>query len=295
MVKPKVGAELVVWGMSPFGESRQELPDVLDEVSSLGYEGIEYLMQPFTGYSDPKGLLDTRGLAFAGLHTGHNTLDEKPSDIDLEFLRKMDGRYLIVSSGMNLMMENTVKNYRRSAKFMEKIGKKASKEGVKFCFHNHQHDMVDIDHNVSGMDIILEETTPEHVFLCVDTFWAKVAGVSPAEFIKENLDRVPYLHLKDGRIELGQLSTTEQMLQKQKVSQILKRMGITGQLDTTEQMLQKHKFLELGKGIVDFPAILEVAKSADIEWVVVEQDETDLSPKESMAISRNYLKERFEP
>jgi len=92
------------------------------------------LMQPFTGYSDPKGLLDTRGLAFAGLHTGHNTLDEKHFDIDLEFLRKIDGRHLIVSSGMNLMIEHTVKNYRRSAKFMEKIGQKTPNEASNFAF-----------------------------------------------------------------------------------------------------------------------------------------------------------------
>jgi len=30
-------------------------------------------------------------------------------------------------------------------------------------------------------------------------------------------------------------------------------------------------------------------KSADIEWYVVEQDRTDKTPKESMAISREYL------
>lgn len=263
MVKPKVGAELIVWGLSPLGESRRELPDVLDEVSSSGYEGIEYFMHPFTGYSDPKGLLDMKGLAFAGLHTGirGNSLDEEPFDIALEFLKKVDGRYLIVSG---IMTENTIENYRRSAKFMEKIGRKAAKQGVKFCFHNHWHEMVDIDRNVSGMDIILEETTPECVSLCVDTFWAKVGGVSPAEFIKENLDRVPYLHLKDGTIEVAR-----------------------------EETLPKTKFLELGRGIIDFPAIIEVVKSADIEWLVVEQDTTDLSPRESMAISRNYLKDRF--
>jgi len=59
--------------------------------------------------------------------------------------------------------------------------------------------------------------------------------------------------------------------------------------DGTEEGMRNYEFLELGQGIVDFPAIIEVVKSADIEWYVVEQDRTDKTPKESMAISREYL------
>ena len=57
--------------------------------------------------------------------------------------------------------------------------------------------------------------------------------------------------------------------------------------------MKKYEFLELGRGIVDFPSVFEVVKSADIEWYVVEQDRTDRTPKESMAISRRYLKGRL--
>jgi sugar phosphate isomerase/epimerase len=84
--------------------------------------------------------------------------------------------------------------------------------------------------------------------------------MSAVEFIKENLDRLGFLHLKDG----------------------------------TEEGFKKTEFVEIGNGIIDFPSIFELAKSADIEWYVVEHDRTNRSPKESMEISLRYIKEKLD-
>jgi len=247
MLKPKIGAQLIVWGNRPL----EDLPSVLEEVSSVGYEGIEAVLNVFEKVSDPKGLLTAKGLELAGIHMG---LNDKLVDGALGILGKLDGHYLLFSGAGG--KENTEENYRRSAKLLEKIGKKAAKQGVKVCYHNHWQEIVN---DAIGTKIICEETSPEHVSLCVDTYWVKCGGLSPADFIKEYLDRVAYLHLKDG----------------------------------TEEGMKKYEFLELGRGIVDFPSVFEVVKSAVIEWYVVEQDRTDRTPKESMAISRRYLKGRL--
>jgi len=247
MAKPKIGAQLIIWGKRPV----EDLPGVLDEVSSLRYDGIEAGINAFEKVSDPKGLLTMKGLTLAGIHIG---IDEKLAEVALNLLRKADSHYLLFSGAGG--KENTEENYRRSAKLLEKIGRKATKQSVKLCYHNHWQEIVN---DAMGTKIILEETSPEFVSLCVDTYWVKCGGLSPADFIKENLDRVAYLHLKDG----------------------------------TEEGMKKHEFLELGRGIVDFPAVFEVVKSTDSEWFVVEQDRTDRTPKESMAISRRYLKEKL--
>ena len=49
----------------------------------------------------------------------------------------------------------------------------------------------------------------------------------------------------------------------------------------------------MGQGIIDFPAVMKAVKSLNIEWAVVEQDRTTKTPKESMALSRKYLKDKL--
>jgi len=250
MVKPKIGAQLIIWG----NRALEDLPRVLDEVSSIGYDGIEAGTTTFDKVKDPKGLLDAKGLSLAGLHTGIENIDEETIEKALSLLQRLDGHYLLFSGAGG--KENTEENYRRNARLLEKIGKKAKEYEVKVCYHNHWQEIVN---DAMGIRIICEETSPEFVSLCIDTYWVRCGGLSPVEFIKKHLDRVAYLHLKDG----------------------------------TEEGMKRYEFKELGQGVIDFPAILEVVKTADIEWYVVEQDRTDKTPKESMEISRKYLREKL--
>ena len=122
---------------------------------------------------------------------------------------------------------------------------------MKVCYHNHAQEIIN---NAMGMRIVCEETDPELVSLCVDTFWVRYGGLSPVDFIKENLNRAAYLHLKD---------------------------------------MKDREFVELGQGVIDFPAVIKAVKPIALEWAVVEQDRTKRTPKESMEISRRYLKEKL--
>jgi len=247
---PKIGAQLIVWGQRPLSD----FSGVLDEVASLGYEGIEASPEVFARIPDPKKPLASRRLGLAGLHMDVGSASVKTVDSALIVLDKADGHFLLFSGAGG--RENSDENYMRNSKLLEEYGKSAKKRGITVCYHNHWQEIVN---NAHGTRIILENTSPEHVSLCVDTYWVKCGGLSPAEFIKERGDRVGYLHLKDG----------------------------------TEEGIRKYEFTELGQGAVDFPAVLKAAKPLRIEWAVVEQDRTNRTPKESMAISRRYLREKL--
>jgi len=252
MSRLRVGAQLIIWGR----RIESDLLGVLDEVSSLGYEGIECGTETFNVVSDAKEVLASRGLSLAGLHTGIGAVDREEVERAIATLENLEGQYLIFSGAGG--RENTDENYLKNSKRLEEYGKLARRHGITVCYHNHWQEIVNDER---GIRLILENTDPEHVALCVDTYWVKHGGEDPLEFIKKHQERVVYLHLKDG---------------------------------TTEGMRKTPpEFLELGRGIIDFPAILEAAKSLNIEWAVVEQDRTSLTPKESMAISRRYLKEKF--
>jgi len=258
LVKPKIGVELIVWGKGGkiFPDS-EELLSVLDEVSSLGYVGVETIIDAFEKVPDPKNSLSKRGLSLAGLHMLLEGLHEKQANAALDFLRKADGHYLLLSFAGG--KHNSEENYLKNAKLLEKIGRRATGQGIRVCYHNHWQEIVN---DALGMKIICSKTNPEHVALAVDTYWVQSGGLSPAEYVRENLDRIEYLHLKDG----------------------------------TEKEMKSNAFpsTELGKGILDFRAVFAVAESKDIEWYVVEQDHTNTTPKESMEISRRFLKEKFE-
>ena len=252
MPRLKIGAQLIIWGR----RIESDLLGVLDEVSSLGYEGIECGADTFNTVSDAGKILTSRGLSLAGLHTGIGSTTKEIVKKAITTLEDLGGHYLIFSGAGG--RENTDEDYLKNSRLLEEYGKIAEEHGITVCYHNHWQEIVNDER---GIRLILENTDPKYVSLCVDTYWVKYGGKDPLEFIKKHKDRTAYLHLKDGTPE-GMKKTPPE-------------------------------FLELGRGIIDFPAILEAAKSLNIEWVVVEQDRTNLTPKESMAISRKYLKEKF--
>ncbi|MEK7396643.1 MAG: sugar phosphate isomerase/epimerase [Candidatus Poribacteria bacterium] len=148
-----------------------------------------------------------------------------------------------------------IKAYEDTAKVFNEVGRKCHEEGIKFCYHNHSWEFQKYD-GVVALDRLYELTDPKYVHLCVDVYWVQHGGQSPVEFLKKNLDRVATVHLKD--------------------------------------MFPDKGFAEVGSGIIDFPGIKEVLKAKkDLEWVVVEQDNTKRTPKESATMSRSYLKEKI--
>jgi sugar phosphate isomerase/epimerase len=239
-MKPKIGVQLIVWGERP----AKDLDGVLKEVASLGYAGVEMAPDPLEKASDPKGVFTSKDLALIGLHIGVGNM--KAVEASLGLLRKCGSRYLLFSGAGG--RGNTEKEYRENSKFMKEAARKGKDFGVQVCYHNHHQEIVD---GAKGMKVICGEVEPELLSLCVDTFWVQYAGVSPVEFLKENIDRVSYLHLKD---------------------------------------IRGKDFVELGQGTIDFPGVFKAVEGRQIEWAVVEQDTTKKTPKESMGISRQYLK-----
>lgn len=239
-MKPKIGAQLIVWGERP----AKDLDGVLKEVASLGYAGVEMGPEPIVKLSDPKGQFTSKGLVLVGLHIGVG--DMKIAETCLQLLKKCDAHYLLFSGAGG--SGNTEKEYRENSKFMKAVAMKGKDSGIRVCYHNHHQE---IANGAKGIKTICSEVEPELLSLCVDTFWVQYAGASPVQFLKENMNRISYLHLKD---------------------------------------LRDRAFVELGQGIVDFPGIFKAIEGRNIEWAVVEQDTTKRTPQESMGISRDYLK-----
>ena len=242
-MKPMIGAQLIVWGERP----DKDLAGVLTEVASLGYAGVEMGPGPLERLGNPKEAFASRGLALVGLHIGVG--DMKAVETCLHLLRKCESRYLLFSGAGG--RGNTEREYEEGSKFMRAAAEKGRDFGIRVCYHNHYQEIVN---GAKGIKAICGAVEPELLSLCVDTFWVQYAGESPVRFLKEYIERVSYLHLKD---------------------------------------LRGKDFVELGEGIVDFPGVFRAIEGKGIEWAVVEQDTTKRAPKDSMRISRAYLREKL--
>jgi sugar phosphate isomerase/epimerase len=135
--------------------------------------------------------------------------------------------------------------YRRVAAQLDKAGEACRKAGLGFAYHAHAFEYEPVE-GVRPIDVLLNETSPRHLGLELDTFWASIAGQDPAAMLNAHAGRVPLVHLKD------------------------KATGTPVQYD--ERKVPKEAFKEIGGGAVDFAALFRAASAAGVEYFFVEQD-----------------------
>ncbi len=150
---------------------------------------------------------------------------------------------------------DTLEDYQRAAEIFNEVGRRCNDVGIKFCYHNHSWEFKDFG-GTTGLVTLFESTDPEFVHACVDTYWVKHGGENPAAFLEQYADRVAYLHFKD--------------------------------------MNSDGSFGEVGHGILDWAGIMKVVEGISAEWLTVEQDWTDKTPKESVTMSCRYMRETLE-
>jgi sugar phosphate isomerase/epimerase len=49
-------------------------------------------------------------------------------------------------------------------------------------------------------------------------------------------------------------------------------------------------FCEVGRGIINYPSIFEIAEDVGVRYLIVEQDQCERPPLESIQMSFDYLK-----
>ena len=145
--------------------------------------------------------------------------------------------------------------------------------GLRSVFHPHSAGWVETP---AETDRFLAETDPAAIGIVFDTghylFGAGGAGPSVIEAMERWRDRIWYIHFKDSDLGLARRSREEGW----------------GYFDG----LRAGIFSELGRGDVDFPAVVRWLRDHGYDgWIVVEQDVLPGmgTPKESARRNREYL------
>ena len=142
--------------------------------------------------------------------------------------------------------------------------------GLRSVFHHHCAGYVETP---AEIETLMRLTDPELIGLCFDTGHYRFGGGNPVSALKQYANRIRHVHFKDCDPNVARQS----QMQKWDYFESVKH-GV---------------FCELGKGDVDFPAVIGELKGQGYDgWIVVEQDVLPGmgSPKESAQRNRDYLK-----
>jgi sugar phosphate isomerase/epimerase len=144
---------------------------------------------------------------------------------------------------------------------LNEAGEQCKKLKLSLCYHNHAFEFAPSGTGTL-FDVLMQSAQPNLVGLELDVMWAAVAGVDPVSILQKLGSRVQLLHLKD--------------LDKTAVQRFAE--GVPAPW-----------FKELGKGTINFPAVLKAAKKAKVQHYFVEQDQTPGNPLDSLRESFQYL------
>ena len=133
--------------------------------------------------------------------------------------------------------------WREFAKELTELGKRAQDQGFRLGYHNHSFEFKTYAGDYA-LDIFYEEADSRFLFAQLDLGWILHGGEDPVQYLLKYKDICPLVHIKD---------------------------------------FDEHKKqTDVGRGTLDLPKVLDAANKADVEWLILETEEYEFSPAESV-------------
>ncbi len=232
MSTPIVGAQLFT--LREFTKTAEDLARTFDKVRAIGYHTVQVSgIGPIAPETVGK-LLSDSGLSCVATHVGWPRFLGELDQVIAE--HRLWGCVHAAIGGL----PGEYRSLDGLRRFVDELGPVAAKlaeAGMDFSYHNHNHEFIPVD----GEPWLarLYETAPADVLKAeLDTYWVQAGGGDPAAWIRKCAGRAPLLHLKDMTVAEG----------------------------------REQRFAPIGEGNMNWPAILEAAEAAGVEYLLVEQD-----------------------
>lgn len=261
----------------------------LEKIAEGGYTTIEAanhnaMNDPGVGFgvsaSEFRRKLDELGLSIVGCHI--NPLDVDILPRALEYQSELGNPYF--GCDIEFYPYGDLDYVLRRAETFNQIGELAREHGMKFYYHNHFQEFQRFQ-NKYVYEIIMENTDPDLVKLEVDTYWMYRGGQDPIEWMQRYADRVVLLHQKDFpenspqpmNMFAGVISPTESI-----------------DIDLFMERKDPLAFVEIGTGVLPIQDIIDTAATLpNLDYMILEQDYTQLTELESIRVSQQAFKNGF--
>lgn len=244
----------------------------LRQLGAIGYREVEAAGFFGRSASEVKQSTDRAGLRCVSAH--YSLKDLLPMvDETIQYGKDFGLEYIVCASpwfkdpsstkdaGSRTSRERmTLDDWRWNADQFNRIGERVHAAGMCFAYHNHTPEFRS-ENGVVFYDELIRHTDPAKVAMELDCGWAAVAGQKPVDLLTRYATRITMLHVKDFKMGHGVVP------------------------------LPEPPSTELGRGVIDYRAILEAARRANnIEHIFVEQEEFDMPPMEALKVDADYMR-----
>ena len=183
------------------------IQNVLKLVAKQGYTSLEtasYNDGKFYGLApaELKKMVDDLGMKLTSSHLGRNLTSDRDADMAwwnkaVEAHDAAGMKYMVMPSSPLGGEGATMDNVKRYGDYFNEIGLISAGASIRFGYHNHAFEFESKVNNVPVFDLLLENTSPNHVMYELDVFWVKKGGYEPVDYMKKYPKRIQVLHIKD--------------------------------------------------------------------------------------------------
>jgi len=278
MLNNPVSCHLITWG--------QQFDQALREVEELGFHACEPFPKDALVYEQHpeefRALLASYHLRLSALYGGGRFGDPAQREKIIAFNTRL-ARFL-ASIGVDRLVfgpggprtpgGSSEEELHEAVKTINEAARACYDLGVLACVHPHLGTEIEIE---SEIDTIMELTDPRYVFFCPDTAHLTGAEIDVPSMIRRYGERMRYMHIKDLRSGV-----------------IEERRGQKTGVQVVSGTERLPIFCELGRGIIDYAPIKDALQDVGYnDWITVEIDVSLTTPKESLAICRDYLLDKL--
>ena len=238
-------------------ELNEDMPGTLTKLAAIGYRTVESAGLAGKSAEEFRKALDGAGLKCPSSHLFPSP--GKTTQQSFEDAKVLGSEYVVSSVVINpnaglKSVEDYIKyinsltqdDFKKMATELNAMAVQAKALGLQFAYHNHNMEFKKWSDGSTTYDILMEGTDPALVKIELDCGWAELGGQPPLSLLKKYSGRVRMLHIKDF-VAVGHPVFT---------------IGGNSTPDCTE----------LGKGHIDYKAILAAAPKAGVEYIFVEQE-----------------------
>lgn len=252
MGKPQVGIQLY----SVRDMCEKDFLGTIRQIAEIGYRNVEFAGYYGVSAADLRRAIGDLGISAPSAHIGlsYNEPDKIEDNLkaQIEYALELGLKRFIVP-WYPLPDAPTEDDVAKMADTLEKAGRLVQASGLAFGYHNHAFEFK----RVGGkpvMDLLLERLPADLLFAEFDLGWVKVGGEDPAAYVKRYAGRVPVVHAKDFKEDGSDAG--------------------------------------IGRGMVDWDAALDACVNAGVEYVIIEQEEYEVSSLESAKQNFQFFKDR---
>ena len=256
--------------------------NTLKRIKAAGYDGLElngfmikptsFLVRALTkaagmptgkgGKLDWQSLLNEADLKVVSIHEDLGSI-ERDVEAVIEEAHKFDTNKVVIT-GMYRFDYRDAALVDELCRRLNEAGKLLKAEGIELLYHNHNIEWLDCG-GITAYQRIVEGTDPEYLNFEFDSYWPAEAGVDTLGTMKMLGDRLRLYHINDRGTKVVKTPMTP---------------------------ILKSDSMELGTGNMNLGAMIDIAKSAGVDAIILESHKNwiDKDPIKSLEMSCSYLK-----